>query len=367
MAQTFDIRFARTAGIAALLEVPENRFRWKGGGVIKIDAQGINIGLKRGLLALLGGQRTQRIPTENLRAVYREGDALRVEFQAGSAHVVLPFWADNRETAAQIVRLLPTSQTVEIEHSTGDSEPRSDWRVLLSLGVALAVLTMGIWAFLSRTQAPPASVAAETVTADSPSLIPMPDATAALTGTPEPRPIVAALPVEAATPAPEAKPDFLEPPLFTMSPPGPLPLPRDYVRSADFVIPIARGTAAYDVGRRELTNFERDATQLETDYRLQRDLLNASAVGPEEFAARLEEFEIRWWDLTFRIFENDALADPALLDLRASMLAAARLWRDFLGTYAKGMRARDHQMMASAFDELARAQEMQSRARLYLR
>ena len=119
MAQTFDIRFARSAGLAAMLEVPENAFRWKGGGLLRIDAHGISIGLKRGLLALLGGKRTQRIPTENLRAVYREGDALRVEYQSGeSARVVLPFWADDRETAEKIVRLLPTSQTVEIEHST---------------------------------------------------------------------------------------------------------------------------------------------------------------------------------------------------------------------------------------------------------
>ena len=119
MAQTFDIRFARSAGLAALLEVPENAFRWKGGGLLRIDAHGISIGVKRGLLALLGGKRTQRIPTENLRAVYREGDALRVEYQSGeSARVVLPFWADDRDIAAQIVRLLPTSQTVEIEHET---------------------------------------------------------------------------------------------------------------------------------------------------------------------------------------------------------------------------------------------------------
>ncbi len=155
MAQTFDIRFARSAGLAALLEVPENVFRWKGGGLLKIDAHGISIGVKRSLLALLGGKHTQRIPTENLRAVYREGEALRVEFQSGeSARVVLPFWADDRDIAAQIVRLLPTSQTVEIEHSTDathSGKPRADWRVLLSLGVAGAALAVGMWAVYQRS------------------------------------------------------------------------------------------------------------------------------------------------------------------------------------------------------------------------
>ena len=119
MAQTFDIRFARSAGLAALLEVPVNRFRWKGGGRLSIDAQGISIAVKRGLLALFGAKHTQRISNENLRSVYREGEALRVEYEtAESTRAVLPFWAGDRDTAAQIVRLLPTSQTVEIEHST---------------------------------------------------------------------------------------------------------------------------------------------------------------------------------------------------------------------------------------------------------
>ena len=154
MAQTFDIRFARSAGLAAMLEVPENAFRWKGGGLLRIDAHGISIGLKRGLLALLGGKRTQRIPTGDLRAVYREGDALRVEYQSGeSARVVLPFWADDREAAEKIVRLLPTSQTVEIEHSTDvthSGKPRADWRMLLSLGVMLVALVAGSWALYDR-------------------------------------------------------------------------------------------------------------------------------------------------------------------------------------------------------------------------
>src|SRR5690349_11341380 len=154
MTQTFDIRFARSAGLAALLEVPGNVFRWKGGGHLRIDPHGISIGVRRGFLALLGGKRTQRIPSEQLRAVYREGDALRVEYQSGeTARVVLPFWAGDRATAAQIVRLLPTSHTVEIEHSTDTTraaKPRADWRVLLLAGVVLALTLAGLRVFFWR-------------------------------------------------------------------------------------------------------------------------------------------------------------------------------------------------------------------------
>ena len=77
---------------------------------------------------------------------------------------------------------------------------------------------------------------------------------------------------------------------------------------------------------------------------------------------------MRWWDLTFRIFDNDALADPALLDLRAAMLATARLWRGFLERLRRAACASAITLkIAHSFDELARAQEMQSRARLFLR
>ena len=101
MAQTFDIRFARSVGLTALLEVPLNRFRWKGGGHLRIDGQGISIGVKRGILALFGAKHTHRISNENLRSVYREGEALRVEFEnADSKRIVLPFWAGDSNTAA---------------------------------------------------------------------------------------------------------------------------------------------------------------------------------------------------------------------------------------------------------------------------
>jgi hypothetical protein len=380
VAQTFDIRFARSAGLAAMLEVPENAFRWKGGGLLRIDAHGISIGLKRGLLALLGGKRTQRIPTENLRAVYREGDALRVEFQDGQTRrIVLPFWANDRDAAAQIVRLLPTSQTVEIEHSTDAThpgKPRADWRMLLSLAVMLVALVAGSWAIYQRGSLDKAVASAPVSDAESPEgSMPIPDASAALVEGPAVESVMppatpAAQPaIPAATPeaSPETAVDFLEPPPVVLSPPGSLPLPPDYVRSADSVIPIPRGTPAYPVAKRELAAFEQEAARLESLYRAQRNLLTGNALTPEDFAGQLDELEMRWWDLTFRLFDNEALADPALLDVRATMLAAARLWRGFLSTYANGIRKRDHVMIASAFDELARAQEMQSRARLFLR
>ena len=37
-------------GLAALFESPANRFRWKGAGRLSIDAQGVSVAVRRGLL-----------------------------------------------------------------------------------------------------------------------------------------------------------------------------------------------------------------------------------------------------------------------------------------------------------------------------
>jgi len=344
MAQTFDIRFARSVGLTALLEVPLNRFRWKGGGHLRIDAKGISIGVKRGILALFRARHTQRISNENLRAVYREGEALRVEYDtAESKRIVLPFWAGDSGTAAQIVRLLPTNQTVEIEHSTeapGARKPRADRRVLLTIGVTLAAGIAALWTTSLRTTPPVEGADAQQVEKPLPPPVAgtAPPSSAAAMAPPG-----AAMPVEAFDSIPEV------------------------TSSEVAVIPISRGTLSHDIAVRELAAFERDAASLESDYRLAHKQLMTGEMSPDDFAERLEEFEMRWWKVTFRIYDSKQLEDPALLELRRVMLGAARRWRNFLSEYAEGLRSRDQVMIAGPLAEVARAQEMRARARRFVR
>ena len=344
MAQTFDIRFARSVGLTALLEVPLNRFRWKGGGHLRIDAKGISIGVKRGILALFRARHTQRISNENLRAVYREGEALRVEYDtAESKRIVLPFWAGDSGTAAQIVRLLPTNQTVEIEHTTeapGARKPRADRRVLLTIGVTLAAGIAALWTTSLRTTPPVEGAGAQQVEKPLPPPVAgtAPPSSAAAMAPPG-----AAMPVEAFDSIPEV------------------------TSSEVAVIPISRGTLSHDIAVRELAAFERDAASLESDYRLAHKQLMTGEMSPDDFAERLEEFEMRWWKVTFRIYDSKQLEDPALLELRRVMLGAARRWRNFLSEYAEGLRSRDQVMIAGPLAEVARAQEMRARARRFVR
>ena len=134
MAHTFEIRFERSAGLLGLLTVPENSFRWKGAGTLRVDASGISFAVKRGLLALF--PRTRRVAAASLREVYREGEALHLTFAtADTARARVSCWAADADTAAEIVGLLPTRRTLEIEHATDGHKAarprydrRSSWR-----------------------------------------------------------------------------------------------------------------------------------------------------------------------------------------------------------------------------------------------
>lgn len=121
MSHTFEVRFARSQGLTAFLEAPANSFLWKGAGRLSIDAEGINIAVKRGLANLFSRRRSHHISASELTEVYREGDALRLGFGANADRQVLPLWTNGTETAARIVKLLPTTRTVELEHPTPTS------------------------------------------------------------------------------------------------------------------------------------------------------------------------------------------------------------------------------------------------------
>ena len=138
MARTFDIRFARSDGIAALLETPLNTFRWRGDALLQIDGERLDIRRKRGIHSLLTRRTHFRIHAAELREVTREGDALRIEFGVpGSRRVVLPFWVRDRAEAAEIVRLMPTDRTVEsdepVENPTAPRQFRVERRWALRL------------------------------------------------------------------------------------------------------------------------------------------------------------------------------------------------------------------------------------------
>jgi len=353
MAHTFDIRFDRSAGFAALLEAPTNSFRWKGSGRLSIDAAGISIACRRGWLSWSTRNRTRRIPTANLKEISREGEALRVEFAtAGSPRASLLFWARDRDTAARIASLLPTTHAVELEHATERRDKKfhsgaRSWFVAGAVAVAVVIAAALAWERI-RTPSP------DTASVTAPPIydVPAVDVPALPDGS--------AIPLNADTPLERdgAGPFIIEVPM------PPLRMP---ILPADDIVPIPRGSAAYPIARDQLKRFETETASLWADYRVERDLLARGSLTPDKFAEHLELLEFRWWNTTFRILDERRLDQRELLDLRADLLGVARHWRSFLNGYAEGLRNGDSVRIAASFDELARAEELQSRARRRLR
>src|SRR5688572_22947610 len=105
MTHTFDVLF----------EASRNSFGFSGGGLLRIDESGVDFVASRAWLPLPFLRRTQRVDAARLAEVIREGQSLRVEFTRDDRdRGVVPFRVVDRETAAEIVRLLPTTRTIEI-------------------------------------------------------------------------------------------------------------------------------------------------------------------------------------------------------------------------------------------------------------
>ena len=318
MAHTFDIRFERSGGLGALLAPPENSFRWKGAGKLRIDRTGISFAVKRRLLTLF--PLTRRVAAGHIHEVYREGEALHLTFTtADRAQARVSCWAADASTAAEIVQLLPTRRTVELEHTThrlAGERPRYDRRVLAMLCVA-AFAGAAIWLWPSSTG----------------------------TEKPESLPLVEAPVIPAEV--------NLSPPLLVLP--------------DDFIVPVPHEAPQYAVAAVQLAAFEDDAQRLLADYRVDRALLESGAMDAATFANRLGGLEIEWWNATYRMLDDEEFGDIALLEVRSTLLSAARHWRAFLASQAEAIRNGDNVGIAKSFDELAKAEEMLARARLYLR
>ena len=394
MANTFDIRFDRAVGLAGILDAPANSLRWKGAGLLSIDAEGISVAVKRSLVSLLIRHRSQRIPAWNINEVYREGEALRVEFATEeNPRAVLPFWTRDRDTAAQIMQLLPTTRTIELEHSTNAPSAGSRGRAVATGMILVAIAGVALFVGLRRTPdaaapAPVAVVAPPPTSAEKqPTASPAPvEATAAvpaasLKGEPisedEARKLamLAEDPVDWTAPPPKstgaaaARQARLSRQLET--PPASEPEAEEFVPievpainvGATAVVPIRQGTLAYDAARSLLNQFDAGSMRVTADY-----LENgAGRFRNEEDLRRLDAFADAWRDLGARLLNSNAARNPDLAGLRAVLLGVVNYRVQTFEYAAQAFRMKKPELLQQASQAFAKADEMMDTARQYVR
>lgn len=303
---TFDIRFARSAGLAGLFEAPANRRRWKGAGKLSIHADGISIAMKRGLLTLFG-RHLHRIPARELTEVYREGEALRLELGSADSREVLPIWANSSEAAAQIVKLLPTRQTVELEHSISSARAyRLDVRFFAVVAIGVVVVA-----------------ALALVLARGPSTVEVPLVAAPSTPITE---ADATLPGAADAPAAPARP---------LSPSSP----------------------AWPAARRHVVAFEAESAALRQEF---------VTVMESPSPLRLEALALKWHEKLQAIHAMFGPQSGELVQLGNIQAAICISWREFLYEYAGGMRERNLERINAAFAAREQADILRDRMRWYV-
>lgn len=302
---TFDIRFAKSEGLAALFEAPANRRGWKGPGKLSIDSQGISVAMKRGLPGLFS-RRSRRFAAHDLAEVYREGDALRLEFATNSSREVLPIWTRGAEVAAEIVKLLPTRQTVELEHSTSPASAYRLDRTLCALVVAVVVMMAAAVYLLNRT---PATIQAPA----------------------------------AATPAPAAE----ESKAPTV----------DAVEIAAPARPMARTSTAWPAARRHVIAFEAESSALRAEF-----VTLMESPSP----LRLDGLAAKWHERLQAVQIAFGSQTGELVELGNIQAAICIHWREFLYNYAGGLREQDLERINAAFAAREQADLLRERMRWYV-
>jgi hypothetical protein len=309
----FPVRFNPTSGLSALLRRPQNSYRWIGVGSLLVDEHGVRVTARR--LTLFGVFRTVLfvLPTE-IREVYREGDSIRIDLQTGTRHDFFRFWAESANAAAEIVRQLPTSRTIELEggpawaHAATSSEAYRS-ALWLALGVAIvgALAWVGVDRLLSGHE--PTSFA------------------------------------PFAAPANKV-PDLLPP-------------------VATDVVPSGSDSATLQA-RADLLKFTRRLDVLSVQFRTAFEALQRGQLTQENFVDGIEKWLLPQCEALGAELPLLTNPPPVRASADAEIRATIDNWHRGLMAYAQGLRAHDSTDVFNAFNYLRAAETHQQKARALL-
>jgi hypothetical protein len=298
----FSIRFGSTPGLRALLRKPHNSYGWVGRGTVLLDQHSLRITART--LTVFGLRRTiEFVHQSEIRGVYREDSAIRIDLVGEAKPAYFCFWAEDAAAASEIVARLPTHSTVEIEGAPRSAPEEAGLRLARPAQVWIAacvVLIAGlIWA--GQGLIAPKRPAARVSTAPQLTSMPMP---------------VRATPAQPMT--------------------------------ADL------GTMA------DLEWFPARFDALSLQFSVASDALQKGRLSQEDFAGGLEQWLMpQWKSLSAQLAAPSGTVSPMRAEIDAQLQHVIDSWTQALALYAQGLRDHDYREVLRAFDSIRDAEEYQ--------
>ncbi len=316
-APEFPVTFSRPVNLAGHPDTRPNTFRWAGSGTIRVLERGLLVIARR--RSALGFYATEQrlVPAWEIADVYREGPSVRLDLRGGDSRQrnFFQFWAADASTAGTIVRLLPTTRTIEFEEAplvpeVGSAQPPPRViRVDSLIPIALAVVLTGIVALLSIPKLRDYI---------SPTQQIQPRATAAPTPTP----------AASAAVVPH--------------------------RPTDIEIANARIMMnAYDARM----------DGLRTQFRTAFTALQYGNLPRQDFIDGVNRWLVPQWRTLYReLASNTRPEEPLESEVRKQLIAAALVWNGALHEYVRGLQEDDYLAVLGAADQMSQANERQQQA-----
>ncbi len=316
-APEFQVLFSRPAAFAGRSDSRTNSFRWLGAGTIHVLERGLLVTTKR--RSRLGFRTADErfVPASEICEVYREGDSVRVDlrsdFQRGA---FFQFWTASAAIAGTIVRLLPTTRTIEYEGTSAEHVPAPKTQPSLRrarphrVGVLIAFIVglVGIAALVVT------DIALRRESADAGHI----KLTAAAP--------VTAVRQEPATQRPATEEEF--------------------------------ASALADMRR-----FDDRIDGLRAQYRMAFASLQSGALSQQEFVDGINKWLLPQWRSLYGELAANAPDDGSLTALvRKRLIGAAIGWNRGLEEYATGLQERSYPSVMAAFEQMSDGNEARREA-----
>lgn len=318
-APEFQVLFSRPADFAGLPDSRPNSFRWSGTGTLHVMERGLLIIAKRRSAIAFHTTDERFVPAAEICDVYREGNSVRVDLRGDLQHRdYFRFWAADAATAGTIVRLLPTTRTIEYEGPSGIpiAAPTTPSPLRRRTSTRRVVLIALIAGFISV-----ASLITVSKLRHQPSL------------------------------------DSGEPKLT-------LPAIQPGKTSAQSTVaPRPVTTAQIEAARADLKRFDERIDGLRAQYRMAFAALQSGSLSQQDFIEGLDRWLLPQWRALDAEIASNRPEDGSLDSVvRKHLMRSAVGWERALDDYIRGLNDQDAATVMEAFDRMSDAKQAQREA-----